>query len=572
MVLMGCGRKEPAGGMTELTEQYVYTTLAFSPVAATAAGYHVHAGTRLDERLDDYSEASLARQRKFYQDFQAHLQREVNASALPAEDLTDHDMLRDQAALALFQLDVLEPQRHNPTVYVELIGNAIFTPFTVEYAPFADRARHIIARLRAVPAFLDQAKANLVDSPEVWTDTAIEENEGNIRLINETVRKPVPSELSGEYDQAASHALEALMDFSSFLRNELKKRPAEWRLGPEKYARKFRLVLGTDESPDHILQQAEAGLEETRLELFELAKRILNRPKAAATQADQVIRQALEQVAQTRSTPSTYMTDARRDLFEIEQFVRKTGLVPLVGRENLQIIDTPEFMRGIYAVGGFNPAPPLEPGLGAFYWLTPIPSDWPEERVQSKLKEYNAFSLKLLTIHEAMPGHYLQFEYADNVEPESRRLLRAVYGSGTYIEGWAVYSAEAMLDAGYLENSPELRLTFLKQMLRVLANAILDIRLHTMGLADREALDLMVKRTFQETEEAQAKLRRAKLSSCQLPTYYAGHREWKRLRDHCRKWQGDAFQLARFHESALRAGAVPVPALARLLTGKRLGE
>ena len=131
------------------------------------------------------------------------------------------------------------------------------------------------------------------------------------------------------------------------------------------------------------------------------------------------------------------MADAKRDLAEAREFVKSKNLLTLPSRDNLQVIDTPEFMRGIYAVGGFNQAPALEPQLGAFYWVTPIPKTWPEKRIESKLREYNFYHLKLLTIHEAMPGHYVQFEFANDVEPKSRRVLRAVWGSGTYVEGWA---------------------------------------------------------------------------------------------------------------------------------------
>jgi uncharacterized protein (DUF885 family) len=252
--------------------------------------------------------------------------------------------------------------------------------------------------------------------------------------------------------------------------------------------------------------------------------------------------------------------------------VRSHHLLTLSSRDNLQVIDTPEFMRGIYGVGGFNPAPALEPQLGAFYWVTPIPKNWPPKRVESKLREYNFYHLKLLTIHEAMPGHYVQFEFADDIQPKSRRVLRALWGSGTYVEGWAVYAEQLMLDQGYLDHSPELRLTLQKEMLRVLANTILDVRLHTMGMTDQEALDLMEKDTFQETEEATAKLQRAKLSSCQLPTYFVGWRDWLRLRDAYQQMKGPAFDLREFHDRALSEGAIPLPALTRLLTGKSPAE
>src|SRR5512142_3050399 len=152
------------------------------------------------------------------------------------------------------------------------------------------------------------------------------------------------------------------------------------------------------------------------------------------------------------------MDDAEKELNEARAFVQEKHLLKLPARSNLQVIPTPEFMRGVYAVGGFNSAPALEPQLGAFYWITPIPESWPEERVESKLREYNFYKLKLLTIHEAMPGHYVQIEMANNVQPLSRRLLRSVYGNGPYVEGWAQYATQAMLEQGFLDYAPEIQL------------------------------------------------------------------------------------------------------------------
>jgi uncharacterized protein (DUF885 family) len=260
--------------------------------------------------------------------------------------------------------------------------------------------------------------------------------------------------------------------------------------------------------------------------------------------------------------------DTRKDLDEAKNFVRAKKLLTLPEHSNLQVIPTPEFERGIYAVGGFNPAPVLEPQLGAFFWITPIPPDWPKDRIASKLREYNFYNLKLLVIHEAMPGHYVQGEFANNLQPKTRRVLRALFGNGPYVEGWAQYVTQVMLDDGFLDNSPELRLTLLKQELRVDANAIIDIRMQTNRMTDEEAMDLMENSTFQEHEEAVAKLQRVKLSSTQLPTYFVGWRDWLRVRELDKQTKGGAFQLADFHDRALKEGAVPLPVLARLLTGK----
>jgi uncharacterized protein (DUF885 family) len=208
--------------------------------------------------------------------------------------------------------------------------------------------------------------------------------------------------------------------------------------------------------------------------------------------------------------------------------------------------------------------------LGAFYWVTPIPGNWAPARIESKLREYNFYNLKLLTIHEAMPGHYVQGEFANSVQPKSRRVLRGVFGNTPNVEGWAEYATQVMLEEGFLDHSQELRLTLLKQELRVLANAIIDIRLQEKRMSEQQALELMEKQTFQEHEEAVAKIQRAKLSSAQLPAYLVGWRDWIRVRDQYKAFKGASYQMHDFHDAALKEGAVPLPVLCRLLTGKPL--
>jgi len=569
----GCGRR-PGGEFTAMSEEFVYTTLSFSPTTATAAGLHEYQGKRLDGMLDDFSPAWLDRQRHYYEQFQSRLAG-IQPAALDPQQRADYSILQDQVELALLDLKELQTAFHNPTIYVETLGNSLFVPFVLEYAPKHERFLHIIARLQKVPLFVDQASNNLTSSPALWTQVAMEENEGTIGLVDKAIRAAVPDELKNDYENAARTALHSLEKFQNYLKGSLSERDqADWRLGGARYARKFRYTLDAGVQPENTLQQAERELQSVRGRMFELALPIhrsiaaghKDHPElAGAERENRVIGEALEHIALRHGTAASYMEDARGDLEEARQFVASRHVLTLPPRANLQVIETPEFMRGIYAVGGFDPAPALEPQLGAFYWVTPIPKEWPEARVQSKLREYNFYKLKLLTIHEAIPGHYVQAEFANAVEPRPRRLLRAVFGNGPYVEGWAQYATQAMLDAGFLDHSPEMQLTFLKEELRVLANAILDIRLHTLDMTDQEALDLMQDQTFQEKEEATAKLRRAKLSSCQLPTYYVGWRAWNRVRDEYRQARGGAFSLSDFHDRALRQGAVPLSALGQLL-------
>jgi len=540
-----------ANNFSRLTDDFVYGSLALSPIAATQAGYHAHNGASLDDKLDDMSPAGMAAQRSFYAGIQSRITA-LDPKSLDKEQAADLDIINSNIALSLLELDTIQNYKHNPTLYVEGIGNALFAPYVLDYAPVEKRFEQITGRLEKVPVFLEQAKGNLVDAPEVWNRVAQEENAGNIDLIDKTLRGAVPSAQKAAFDAAAAKAIASLTDFNAFLKDTLSKKTSDWRLGKEKYARKFEYVLAIGKTPEQLLTEAEAELQKTRDEMAKLAA-----PKS--------VKQALDEIAKQHATPDNYMADARKTLDQATAFVRDKGLLTVPASGNLQVIETPEFMRGIYAVGGFNPAPALEPQLGAYYWVTPIPKTWTRERVESKLREYNNFGLQHLTVHEAMPGHYVQFEYANHVEPPSRRALRSIFGNGPYVEGWAFYTQQMMTDQGYLAAQPGMKLTLYKQILRGVANTILDIRLQTMGMTDQQALDLMINGTYQEKEEATAKLQRAQLSSCQLPTYFSGWKGWLAARDQYQQKKGAAFSLRDFHERALKESAVPLPVLSRLL-------
>jgi uncharacterized protein (DUF885 family) len=548
------GYGPPPDNAAHMASEFVYETLAFSPVAATQAGYHTHNGRPLDEMLDDLSESAMNRRRDFYQRFRTRLES-VSRSQASAQDLADLDIMRTQTELALLELNTIQDFRHNPTIYVELIGNALYIPYTLEYAPKPARFQHIIARMRKMSDFLTQARANLESAPAAWIRVAVEENEGNKALIDQTLRGECPAELKEAYDAAAKPAIDELNAFNGYLQTNLSRRPADWRLGPEKYAQKFRCALGTNRSPADVLKEAESQLNAVR----ELMAQI------AGTEG---VQRALDRFAKKHATPETYFDEAKADLAEATAFVRDHHFVPLPAAGNLQVIPTPEFMRGIYGVGGFSPAPPLEPKLGAYYWITPVPKNWPSERIESKLREYNFYGLKILTVHEAMPGHWLQAEYAARLNPEERRVLRAVYGSVPYIEGWAVYATDYMIADGYYKNDPGMQLNWYKQLLRVISNTILDIRLQTMNMTEQEAIDLMIRDTYQEKEEATAKYQRAQLSSCQLPAYFIGWSDWRRLREDAQRSGGAGWNESQFHEAALDPGAIGMDSLRALILKK----
>jgi uncharacterized protein (DUF885 family) len=535
----------------QIVDDYVFGSLALSPVTASTVGYHQHRGRMLEDELDDFSSAGIKATLTLQRDIETRISK-LDPKLLAPEQRADIDIIQDAILATRLDVEEMQSYRHNPTIYVELVGNALYTPYVLHYAPAAERYKHIIQRLIAIPDLVRQAEQNLQDAPEIWNKVAREENVGNVDLIEGALRNECPKTLARDYAQAAGPALIALRAFNEFLEGTLSKKTSEWRIGKVHYAKKFSYVLATGKTPDALLKEAEADFKRTHEEMVQLA-------------APKTIEEALADVAAHHATPHTYMASAKATLATATAFVKAKDLVTVPPNTNLQVIDTPVFMRGIYGVGGFNSAPALEPKLGAFFWVTPIGDSWPQARIDSKLREYNDSGLAHLTVHEAMPGHYLQAEYANDVQPRSRRLLRNIYGNGPYVEGWAVYAQKLMADEGFLGDTPGYRLTLAKQMMRVLANTILDVRMQTMDMTDAEAIELMTKGAFQEMEEATAKLQRAKLSSCQLPTYYAGYKGWLAVREHYEGTHGDAAPLKQFHESALREGAVPLPILDELL-------
>ena len=369
-LLTGCGNspsKFPA-----FTQEFIETTLALSPTGATASGYHKHKGLGLDGHLDDFSAAGIEKNRATWNDLKSKLAK-FDRDKLDAESKADAELIDSQIQLALLEDQEIQSWRHNPTVYVETVGNGLFVPYSVEYAPVETRWRQIISRLNEVPRLLGEAELQLVDSPTLWKNVAIEENDGTIGMLEQTFPAQVPAALRSEYDPAAKNAISAMRAFDNWLKTSLKDTGAEsWRLGKEKYAKKFALVMGTDMKPEEALAKAELALTETRKEMFNLAIPMHHEmyPKHIdPVDVNLIIGETFRKINEKHPTPEAYMDEARKALNETRGYLKShpEQLVKDPPRDNLQVIETPVFMRGSYALGGFNPAPPMEPQLGAFY-------------------------------------------------------------------------------------------------------------------------------------------------------------------------------------------------------------
>ena len=306
----------------------------------------------------------------------------------------------------------------------------------------------------------------------------------------------------------------------------------DFRLGRDLYERKFHHALKATVTPDELEARAAKAYDEVRAEMLRLARELWPAwigDEPMPDDGDAVTRRVLDAIAVDHPKADELLDFCRAENERIEAFIRERDLIGLAD-DPLQIIWTPPFLR---AFGGamLIPPGPLDRGLDSFFAITPPPDDWTEEQVESFLREYNARQLRLLTIHEAVPGHYLQLAWSNRCDS----LPRAVFGSGVFAEGWAVYVTQVMIDAGYGADDPALRLNHWKYFLRAVTNTLMDIRIHTGTMTEDEAMALMVEGGFQERSEATEKWSRARLSSTQLCEYYLGSVEMTELERESRR-------------------------------------
>lgn len=577
LALGGCS--SPARRFPALADELVYTTLSFSPSGATQTGLHAWTDPKtrttfaFDTLLDDFSAAALQRQRAFYGDFKTRLQA-LNRDKLDPQTQADYDLTMNAVEFALFSLERERFPERRPQLYAENLGGALFSNVSLEYADTATRAAHLAARLAQVPAYVATALANLHASNDVYRRTAVEE----MATVADAIRTSYADFVKGtpaaaRYAAAQPAALAALAHFAAFVRDTL---PAmgtfDWRLGKAMYDTKWRYYLQASVTPEEMLRAAEDSMRAIRAEMLGLARPLHERwfpghrhggDDTAVLNA--VVGEVLARIGQDHTDRDSIVQDGARNIAALETFVVDHRVLSQSDFSRLTVIPTPPFMRASYGVGGAVFAPALQPHLQSFYWVTPVPKEWSRADAEAKLREYNRYKMLTLSIHEGVPGHIVQGDYANRVTPEWRRLLRVLFGAGTYIEGWAVYSEEMMtalgMDGGDAVNA---RLTALKAALRVYANVIVDNRLHTQGWNGDSAVAMMVRDAFQERPEATAKLLRAQLEYVQMNLYAVGWREWSDLRREAERREGKDFNLCRFHDTVLSYGPIPVPVVRRL--------
>lgn len=556
--------QEADGALASFYKTYLDQRFQFEPLEATQLGDH-----RFDDRLEDVSAASRARWTDLTRTTLQRLPQAVDYAKLSRAGQIDFEILQHELNKSLWLADNTRPFEEDPRVYGDYISLSVYLLLTQSTASKETNVANAIARMKHIPAIIDAARSTLKHPPKSIVETAILQNRGAIGLFESGI-----FEMAGETPQlpalraAAAPVAEKLRLYQLFLERELlPQATGDWRLGRDKFARKLELVLDANRTADQVLADAEAEFLRVNRELYVVSRQLWSRyfPQQPLPPDDeagrrQTVSRVIEAVSREHGTPEALVTDARASVDRIKTFIRERDILRLPDPDRCEIIEMPEFKRG-NSLAYLQSAPPLEPKAASFYAVSPPPSDWSAERVRSFLEEYNAHMLQILTIHEAYPGHYVQLEYSNR----SPSLIRRILQSGVFIEGWAVYTEQMMLDQGYSDGDLRVRLMQLKFYLRAVVNAILDHRMHCTSMTDDEALKLLVEGAYQSEGEARLKIIRAKQSSTQLSTYFVGRMAHYRLRQEIQRELGDQFHLGRFHEAVLDHGSVPTKYLPELV-------
>lgn len=552
------------GKLQTLFTNYLERLFTLRPTEATALGDH-----RFDARLDDISPEARKGWRALWEGARASLPKEVDYKKLSRDGQIDYEIWQHDLELSIWLDDNMRPFERDPRTYGDYLSDSVYSLLTQSTEPKETNIANAISRMAEMPRIIAEAERSLTRPPRPILETAIRQNAGAIDFYEHDI-----FELAGETAQqsqlktAAAAVAGELRDYQKFLEGPARERADDnWRLGKSKFAKKFELEMNAGITVDENLADAKAEFARVQTELYIVSKQLwpvyfpkqILPPDDDAGRRDTITR-VVNAVDQEHGDAKNLVADARATVEEIKSFIRSHDYLQLPEPDHCAVVEMPEFRRGNSAAYLDN-APPLDPKAESMYAVSPPPSDWTPQQVRSFLEEYNSHMLKILTIHEAYPGHYVQLDYA-NRNPS---LIRRVFQSGPFVEGWAVYGEVTMLNEGFGGGDLRLRLMQLKFYLRAVANSILDYQMHCTKITDEEAMKFLMQDAFQSEGEAKLKLIRAKQSSVQLSTYFVGRMAHYRLHQAMERELGDKFTLMRYHAAVLAHGSIPPKYLPELV-------
>ncbi|SDK36941.1 Uncharacterized conserved protein, DUF885 familyt [Catalinimonas alkaloidigena] len=535
-----------------------------NPTSALWAGRHEH-----DSLLTIPTPQFRKKEAAFYARWHDSLAA-YPVDSLSTQNQIDYYILQDLIASEVWYADTFQAYTWNPATWN--VGGSFAEILNGRYDARDTRLRAIANRLQYVPAYYATARATLGTPTLPHTELGILQNQGALTavfgpaMVDSLAASGLTDEEKGQFQarlDSARHAIEAYIAFLKETQTRLTPASAKsFRIGPEPFRRKFALDIVSRYTADEVYQKAldrKAYLHHHMDSLANLLWPKYFSGQTPPTDSLQKIRRVIDAVAQTHTDRDAFVETVRQQIPELIAFVDQHDLLTQDPEKPLVVRETPLYMRGGGAGASVSAPGPYDPTADTYYNVTPL-DDYDAAGAESYLREYNQYTLQILNIHEAIPGHYTQLVYSN----KSPSIIKSLFGNGAMVEGWAVYSELMMLEEGY-ENSPEMWLMYDKWNLRVTTNAILDHLVQTTDFSEQEAYDFLIGEAFQERAEAEGKWRRARLSQVQLSSYFTGFTEIYALREELKQRMGDDFDLKAFHEEFLSYGSAPVKYIRQLM-------
>lgn len=531
-----------------------------SPEWSIYAGRYDNAG-----RLTVPDEARRAEDLAFVEAELAALDR-FDPEALNPSNRTDYALIRNQLERSRWYQLAFKGGEWMPSSYN--VAGPIALLLNTDYAPLEERLRAVLSRLEHVPAYYEAARDNIKDPTAEHTELAVLQSRGALSVFGADLIERVngasltddEKALFAERVAAARAAIDGWIEWLGELNGE---RP--FRIGADLYEQKFAYDIQSGYTARELYERALAEKEKLHTTMDEITVELWPEYFPDTPMPDdrlERIGQLIDHLAARHVSRDAFFGEIERQIPLLAKFVDEHDLIDQDPSKPLIVRETPAYMRGSGAGASVSAPGPFNPGADTFYNVTLL-DRFTDEQAESYLREYNHWILQILNIHEGIPGHYTQLVHAN----KSPSIVKAMFGNGAMVEGWAVYAERMMLEEGYAaDEQPEMWLMYGKWNLRVVCNTILDYAVHTQGMTEDEALDLLMREAFQERTEATEKWRRVKLSQVQLTSYFAGYAEIYDFREALKAQQGDDFDLKAFHNEFLSYGRAPVRVIRELMT------
>jgi uncharacterized protein (DUF885 family) len=538
--------------MSSFVDDYFRALFEFDPSTATATGFHEY-----DSKLEDLSAAAIHARIERLKQFKTQL-ADVRAGKLAEADDIDALIIDSQINAELLDLETLQTWRHNPMNYVGLPGSSIDSLMKRNFAPAPERLRAVTARLKVVPALLDQMKANIENPPHEFTDLAFRMAHGSVGFFRDDVAgwartaAGTDTALLADFNQSNEAAAKAFEDASTWLEKTLLPvSKGNYAIGAELFSKKLLYEEMVDTALDRLLTIGEANLEKDYQEFIETARKIdPSKPPM----------EVMKSLSNDHPTEASLIPDARKTVEGIIQFIKDNNIATIPSEVRPIITETPPYARSGAFASMDTPGPYEEKATEAFYYVTPPEKEWDPKHKDEHLRAFNPPVMNVITIHEAYPGHYIQFLNAKQFPSKTRKIL---YCSSN-AEGWAHYSEQMMLDEGFGGGDPKFRLAQLEEALLRDARYLVGIKLHTAGWTVEQGAQFFQEKAFQEPANAYEESRRGAYNPTYL-YYTLGKLQIYKLREDYRAAKGRNYSLKDFHDSFVKQGGAPISLIRRVL-------